>query len=633
MLGLFLILACKVDDRAAGDRTPNSLPCDELDTTHCMLPWPSNTFTVVDDSSATGLRLDAQQDRVPGEDDVEFLNLSDGFSRVTGVAFAFEHRVPEEVGTPDVEPQLAADGAIQVFNAQLGSDHYGQRQGFWIEHIDTSSFTADSTLLVARPEVVLEANADHVAIALDSVGGSAPESVQVALGLLEPGNGDERALAAYHAPTRAFLEEQGVDLDRVVRVTDFTTRSAEDPTFRTHAMMEDLDASLGDLQVEIDSIVLPSDEHLAAIVRGRLTGAPGFLDEDGRLVLDDEGRPMVVGTSDIEFRISLPAGEPGDLYKVALYGHGTGGNVSDNSFDAELAEHDIAKLNLRFDGWTDEDFLQTLTGFTTFLDGSERSTAGLMQSVAGGTVLLTALDGVLGDALSADTIAGEPNPVAGRLPDTDYVVWVGGSLGGTLGAVIVSADERLTTAVLNVPGTGWSHMIPHSLLYDTALKDLFEITYGHPREMHLSMVMGQNNWDDVDGAVWADEALAVGGSFLLQESMDDPVLPNLGTNLLANALSAKQLTPVLDPIYGLEQVEGPVTSGAALEQYRVPDTGVYDVHGFAARNTIAGHAALEQILMFLDEAWEGQTPMEHPELCTEFGKDGTCDFTEDWVEY
>ena len=633
MLGILLILACKVDDRVAGDRTPNSLPCDELDPTHCLLPWPSNTYTVIDEASETGLRLAVEQDSTPAQDDVEFLNLSDGFSRVSGVVFGFEALVPEDVGTTEVEAQLDADGPIQIFNAQVGSDHYGQRQAYWIEHIDTSTYTADSTLLIARPEVVLEANADHVAIALDSVGVSAPDEVRVALGLQDPSNGDERALAAYHAPTRAFLEEQGVELDRVVRVTDFTTRSASDPTFRTHAMMEDLDASLGNLEVEIDSIVLPSDEHLAAIVRGRLTGAPGFLDEDGRLVLDEDGRPMVVGESDIEFRISLPAGEPGVPYKVALYGHGTGGNVSDNSFDSELAEHDIAKLNLRFDGWTDEDFLQTLTGFHTFLDGSERSTAGLMQSVAGGTVLLTALDGVLGEALSADTIDGEDNPVAGRLPDTDYVVWVGGSLGGTLGAVIVSADERLTTAVLNVPGTGWSHMIPHSLLYDTALRDLFEITYGHKRDMHLAMVMGQNSWDDVDGAVWADEALAVGGSFLLQESMDDPVLPNLGTNLLANALGAKQLTPVLDPIYGLEQVDGPVTTGAALEQFRVPDTGVYDVHGFAARNTIAGEAALEQILVFLGEAWEGQTPMEHPSICTEYGKDGSCDFTENWVEY
>ena len=57
MLGVLLILACKVDDRLEGERTPNSAPCDDLDPTHCLLPWPSNTYTVIDESSETGLRL------------------------------------------------------------------------------------------------------------------------------------------------------------------------------------------------------------------------------------------------------------------------------------------------------------------------------------------------------------------------------------------------------------------------------------------------------------------------------------------------------------------------------------------------------------------------------------------------
>mgnify|MGYP001280542462 CR=1 FL=1 len=73
------------------------------------------------------------------------------------------------------------------------------------------------------------------------------------------------------------------------------------------------------------------------------------------------------------------AGEPDVPFKVGLYGHGTGGNVSDSSFDEDLAGHDIAKLNLRFDGWTDEDFVLTLASFSAFFEGSERSTAGLKR--------------------------------------------------------------------------------------------------------------------------------------------------------------------------------------------------------------------------------------------------------------
>ena len=622
---LTLLLACSpTPDRQADDRTPLTAPCSDLDPEHCLLPWPSNQFTVADATTETGLRLAIEPDSMPGDDNPTFLNLADGFSRVTGVAFGFDQILDEDVGTWDVEPQLEADGHLQVFNAQPGSDRYGDRQAFFIELISTGGLGVDRTLLIGRPEVVLEPNADHVAVVLDSVGAAATDEVRIALGLDKARNQSDQALAAYHAPVRAFLVEQGVDLERVVRVTDFTTRSATDPTFRTHAMMDELDASLGELTVEIDSVVEPSNEDQDSIIRGRLVGAPGFLDDEGRLVLDDDGTPMVVGDAAIEFRISVPAGPEDVPYKVTLYGHGTGGDVTDDLFDQELATQDVAKLNLRFDGWTDDDFVQTLVGFEAFVDGSERSTAGLMQSIAGGTVLLTALDGVLGEAI---------HDITGRWPNTEYVVWTGGSLGGTLGAVIVSADDRLDTAVLNVPGTGWSHMIPHSLLYEVALQDLFEVRYGNPLDMHLAMVMGQGAWDDVDGAVWADEALEAGGAFLLQESMGDPVLPNLGTNLLANALGAKQLLPLLDPIHGLEQVDGVVTDGAALEQYRVPDTGVYDVHGFAARDTIAAEAAQEQLLAFLENAWQGERPMAHPELCTNEGLDGTCDFTqadEEW---
>src|ERR1700677_3599390 len=47
--------------RAPGQRTPLSAACDPVDTTRCLLPWPSNTFTVVDTTTPTGLRLNVAQ--------------------------------------------------------------------------------------------------------------------------------------------------------------------------------------------------------------------------------------------------------------------------------------------------------------------------------------------------------------------------------------------------------------------------------------------------------------------------------------------------------------------------------------------------------------------------------------------
>lgn len=629
------ILACAgpegLPDRDPTDRTPPSAACDPLDPVRCFLPWPSNTFTVADPSTVTGLRLAVDPAQLTVDDDPSFLNLADGFSRITGVAFGFEEPVDVGVVSTEVEASLELDGVLQVINLQPGSPRRLQRQAFWTELRDGSTLSQERWLLVGRPEEVLEANADHAAVVLDSIGTSqAPRLVQVALGLLAPTTDDEEAARAWYAPVAAGLEEAGVPLGRVVRLTAFTTRSAADATGRTRSMMATLDGALDQVIVEVDSVSFPSHPTLAAVVRGRLTGVPGFLDDDGQLVFDDAGHPLVTGSTAVEFRISLPAGE--GAYRVALYGHGTGGDVTDSAFDEELADAGVAKLNLRFDGWTGEDFVYTLASFTRFFEGSARSTAGLMQSVAGGTALLTALDGALGEVLRAEELGGVPNPVAARSADTTDVPWLGGSLGATVGAVIVAADPRLRTAVLNVPGSGWTHMIPYSLLYDAGVGTVLLEQYGDVVDLHLGLIMAQGAWDDVDGAVWADEALAVGGTFLLQESMGDRVLPNLGTNLLARALGAVQLTPSLDPIVAVEGSPGPVFGGAVLEQFRVPNTGAYDVHGFAARNTVAADAAMEQFIGLLTTAWEGNPTVERASLCLEQGLGGTCDFSEAWTE-
>lgn len=629
-----LSVACttSVPDRLASDRTPLAGPCDNSDPSRCLLPWPSNRYTIADARTSTGLRLAVDTASLPVDDRADYLNLADGFSRATGVAAAFNG--PIDAGSLSWDPadSLQADAPVQVINADPEHPQYGQRVPFRTEDRDATDALEEKHLIIGRPAMPLAANTDHVFIVTQTLGNTdpIPREVTLALGLVRPKTSEEREIAAWHAPTRAALATADVPFESIVRLSVFTTRSQEDTTRRIYSMMETLDGSLGNLGVELDSVSTTGSEFIAMILRGRLTNAPSFLTDEGYLSLDEAGNPLVTGTTSIEFRLSVPAGT--DDFRFVLYGHGTGGNVTDNSFDRELAEFGIGKLNLRYDGWTDEDFVETLLGFSTFLDGTERSTAGLMEALAGGTALLSAMDGVLGDIITQDTLNGAPNPAAGRRPITNDVAWVGGSMGGTMGAVIVSADPRLKTAVLNVPGAGWTHLIPYSLLYNSGMEGIMETTYGDRISIHLGMLMSQTSWDDVDGAVWADEALEAGGTFLLQESMGDPVLPNLGTELLANALDAVHLTPTLSDVHGIPTDPGPLSTGATLTQFRVPPSGPYDIHGFAARETPAGAAALDQIIEYLDTAWNEPAPiMAFPQGCS-ITPNGDCDFSEMWSE-
>ena len=78
-----------VTDRVPGVRAPRSASCDDQDPTRCLLPFPSNVFTVKDAQTKTGLRVAVQSQELVGGDDAAALNRADGFSLVTPIVTAF----------------------------------------------------------------------------------------------------------------------------------------------------------------------------------------------------------------------------------------------------------------------------------------------------------------------------------------------------------------------------------------------------------------------------------------------------------------------------------------------------------------------------------------------------------------
>ena len=630
-------VAFDVADRAAGVRAPLTAECDDQDAFRCILPFPSSTFMVADASTPTGVRVAVQDAVLPGgDDDATFLNSADGFSRISPILTGF--RDPVDAAWLDALPRaalLADDAPIQVINAQPGHPAYGQRVPIWAELVEGGAGGSDH-LLIAYPLVPMAPGADHVVVVTDDLLQADGTAIDVSrhtdliTGLAAPKTRTEAELAAYHAPTRALLDAAGIDGAAVVRAWDFTTRSDENMTGRLDGMMEVI-RQAGGFGLEIDAVRETAEEDISLLVIGRLTGVPWFLDEDDRFVLDAQGVPQVTGEGEVKFRVVVPAngyeGEPGGDYRVALYGHGTGGGIGDDSFDEQIAAEGIAKVSLEFGAWNGDDLVWTFQRMLRMNAGVEQSTAMLLHSVVGGYAILKSLDAGLGAALQAETLGGVENPAAGRALITADPIWVGGSLGGTMGAIIGTAYPEITTAVLNVPAGAWTHLIPDSLMYESAMQPVLEAKYGDPIDARMAIALTQTGWDDVDGPLWADRAIADGVSFLLQESMGDPVVPNQGTSVLATALGARIVGPALEPIVGLAEVDE-VRGGVGMTQYRVPDTGVYDVHGFAARSTPAGEAAMEQIFTFVRSGWdESATLVAFPAGCADVTPEGDCDFT------
>ncbi|MDP1920594.1 MAG: hypothetical protein Q8L14_30405 [Myxococcales bacterium] len=602
--------------RKVGERAPSPAECDAQDDTRCLLPWPNNTFTVADSSTPTGLRVSVQRRALPNPDAPEPLNRLDGFSVIGALAVGF--KAPITVRT-DARPATA----MRLFRATPG-DTFGEEVALRLSVVKDGD--GSSSLLIGYPLRPMEPSTDYVAVVVDEVPGvEAPRRVKVLAGVDAPTTDEERALVAFHAPLREVLAKVGVAPARVLRAWEFTTRSAKSVRAPFEAMRQaSVDAAAaGELVVTVDRANAIGTDSLE--VRGVVAGLPRFTKATGELALDASGAPMKVGVHQAPFRVVLP--KVTRPYPVVIFGHGTGGTAFDDTFDADILGAGAAKLNLQYDGWTESTVLETLVGLDKRFTGSERSTGRLLQSLADASAIEASLSGALGDALSQPMVLGQQNPAAGVREDPSRRVYAGGSLGGTLGFVHTLTEPSVRASVLNVPGAGWTHFVPTSGPFST-LDELFATTTPSAVDRALSVVMTQGSWDPVDGAAWAATGARADVVMLLQESMGDPVLPNIGTHLVATSSRAVQVGAVLEPVEGVT----PVTQASgrtALTQFRIPN-GITDLiarHGFGGKNTLAGVAAREQIRAFLDSVWAGAPLITVPATCTRAGLN-SCDFGE-----
>ncbi|MFO0649114.1 MAG: hypothetical protein U0326_22925 [Polyangiales bacterium] len=648
LLGVTMVLGCGDDattppatpvpsfpDRAVGAREAFRPACDASRGIFCALPWPSNALTAVDGASATGLRVSLPPSVVAPGDDAREINRADGFSRLSPVMFGVEGEV-----------DMASLGATTGGSVRL----YAVRADHTLAPVPlryrlvAGTGVSPETLVIAYPRVPLAAATDHVAVVLDGLRTTtaplrADALTRAATGVAAPATEEQSRARAYFAPTVAMLRTAGVDTAHVARVWDFTTRSEDQPRAALRVMRARLFAAVdaGTVGVEIDRVRARTTGPSAVEVLGHLTNVPDFVDADGRLARDAMGGPRVAdgaeGIHTVPFRVLVPSGT-GD-YRVAMWGHGTGGDESDDSFDDEITGNGAAKVNIRFAGWWGSEVLNTFASFSHMLLGVERSTAGLLQSVADGQALFRALVGsgddtshtaLLARVLAAPMLDDMVNPVAGRYPRAQGAIWTGGSLGGTMGLVFTRSEPRMIAGVLNVPGAAWSHFITGSSLYPAARLALLNSYPSGDYEIHIAVGMSQLNFDEVDGATW-------GGAnperpMLFQESMGDPVLPNIGTEMAAASARASQVGVVLAELPDAPRVNE-VTSGSALTQFKVPSTviGPYNVHGFAARGSPAGVAAREQIVGFIRSLWAGSMRVTIPSGCAMNTPPGSCDFS------
>ena len=181
---------------------------------------------------------------------------------------------------------------------------------------------------------------------------------------------------------------------------------------------------------------------------------------------------------------------------------------------------------------------------------SERLTQGVANVIALSRLILE------GDILDDPALMG--------LPDANGELrYYGISLGGIAGAVTISNNPRISHAVFNVGGGAWSTMLERSsqwIPFDWIMVDMVP----SPRNRQLMYALSQLFWDPVDPMNHLDGLR--GRSVVWQEALGDEQVPNMTTRMLARAVGATHLAPVVEPVEGIPIATSP-SSLPAYVQY------------------------------------------------------------------
>ena len=130
--------------------------CEVLDSTSCLLPFPSDAYTVKDDSTGTGRRVNLPPGLLANESgqtlDPSAWNLNDGFSPSTPIIVHVPGLDPTQTNLPpegDIAASLEPTSATVLVDLDTG-----QLVPHWAE-VDLRATSPATTSLLIRPATSL----------------------------------------------------------------------------------------------------------------------------------------------------------------------------------------------------------------------------------------------------------------------------------------------------------------------------------------------------------------------------------------------------------------------------------------------------------------------------------------------
>jgi hypothetical protein len=562
--------------------------CEPLDPRTCLLPFPSDRFTVEDPDTDTGRRVDLPESGMPVNvdgvvtDPTEW-NRNDGFSPGTPLTTWVPDLDAEASGLPDitdVPASLGQDSPVVVVDTESG-----ERHPVWAE-LDANVDSPEDRLLFIRPGVNYREGHRYV-VALRDLTDTAGDPIEPSpafeayrdrLSTDLPQIEDRR-----DAMERVFddLAAAGVARDDLYLAWDFTIASERNLSERLLHIRDDAFADLDDAApaFEVTGVRQDPEPGILEIVDGTFT-VPLYLEDDGapgtRFTQGPDGLPERNGDFTAGFTCVVPDAALDEPAHLSLYGHGLlgsrdevhAGNVHDFA-----REHDVVFCATDWVGMAEEDvgnaiaILQELGRFPTLAD---RVQQGILDFLFLGRLMIHE-DGLVSDPAFQSGRRQQP------LIDTSALAFDSNSQGAIIGGAATAVAQDWTRAVLGVPGMNYSLLLRRSSDFDTYAA-ILDPAYPDPVDQALGLGLIQMLWDRAETNGYAEHITddpypdTPPHEILLNVAFGDHQVSMWAGEIEARTIGASVRMPALDdgrhpdlePYWGLPVIEAYPFDGSAL---------------------------------------------------------------------
>jgi hypothetical protein len=557
-----------------------------------LTPFPSNRYAVSDAATITGLRVDIGAHNTidpivlayPAT--VAQLDALDGFSTTGGIIAGFSGPMDmqglapyPDADPPDTTPLRDAatytepGSPILLVDVDPASAERGRAIGllprYWAQPANVDFAESDFTV-VAQPAEPLRPATRYLFVVTSALRGEGGEALVRSPETDALVDGD--AEGAYGAEVREALgvleAKVGVPRGEVRLASTFTTQSVVEELagMATRARTQPAPALLEPFTVETP----PGADGRVRFRAVYATPEYRRASPDGKWLVED-GLPVAQAEVGLELFLAFADGTHSGPRPVVIYAHGLGGDKDGcwgtaerlKEIDAAVIAIDSPEHGSRSDGSGSE--VASIFGFfgidpdtQDFDIGRARDS---FRQMGSDQLELVRFIGTLGDL---DLLpAGAPDGV----PDLDVsrILYIGHSFGSVQGPTVFALAPEITQAVWNVGGDGMMTLIrdsqTFSLLVEAlappgtsmpALGRFFAATQaivdrGDPlnfaRYGTLEPLPGARDWKARD--------------VLLQEVVDDHIVPNSSTEALARA-AGLTLADAVRPVSGMAQASAPL---------------------------------------------------------------------------